>query len=75
MVMNLKFILSSSLKDHTRYANNNYFSNKYIIIYSDYITQIRASSLIKQGLALLFYTNSVKDTLYRKNTLAKMIQL
>jgi hypothetical protein len=38
MVMNLKFILSSSLKDHTRYANNNYFSNKYIIIiYSDYI--------------------------------------
>lgn len=36
MVMNLKFILSSSLKDHTRYANN-YFSNKYIIIYSDYI--------------------------------------
>lgn len=37
MVMNLKFILSSSLKDHTRYANNNNFSNKYIIIYSDYI--------------------------------------
>lgn len=36
MVMNLKFILSSSLKDHTRYANNNYFSNKYIL-YSDYI--------------------------------------
>lgn len=84
MVMNLKFILSSSLKDHTRYANNNYFSNKYIIIYkrlyqdfiiNDYITQIRASSLIKQGLALLFYTNSVKDTLYLKNTLAKMLQL
>lgn len=37
MVMNLKFILSSSPKDHTRNANNNYFSNKYIIIYSDYI--------------------------------------
>ena len=35
MVMNLKFILSSSLKDHTRYANNS-FSYKYIIIYSDY---------------------------------------
>lgn len=30
---------------------------------------------MKQGLALLFYTNSVKDTLYLKNTLAKMIQL
>lgn len=75
MVMSLKFILSSSLKDHTRFANNNYFPNKYIIIYSDYITQIRASSLIKQGLALLFYTNSVKDTLYLKNTLAKMLQL
>ena len=79
MVMNLKFILSSSLKDHTRYANNNYFSNKYIIIQdfiiNDYITQIRASSLIKQGLALLFYTNSVKDTLYLKITLAKMLQL
>lgn len=83
MVMSLKFILSSSLKDHTRFANNNYFPNKYIIIYSDYIkiiysdyiTQIRASSLIRQGLALLFYTNSVKDTLYLKNTLAKMLQL
>lgn len=35
--MSLKFILSSSLKDHTRFANNNYFPNKYIIIYSDYI--------------------------------------
>lgn len=83
MVMNLKFILSSSLKDHTRYASNIYFSNKYIIILrlyqdfiiNDHITQIRASSLIKQGLALLFYTNSVKDTLYLKNTLARMLQL
>ena len=36
MVMNLKFILSSSLKDHTRYANNNYFSNN-TLLYSDYI--------------------------------------
>lgn len=66
MVMSLKFILSSSQKDHTRFANNNYFPNKYIIIYSDYITQIRASSLIKQGLALLFYANSVKNTPYCK---------